>query len=159
MLRPHYIGLISPANSRIAWIAASLLALPGCSMSVPMLGGGKDAPAVTGSLATPVMVQQPLPQTLAYSDATKIGQTAMSAVWQVEKGQADKNAAGGGEWINSATGSSGTIETGTAGADGCRAFNTMVTSIGGVHRYSGQVCRAGNGSPTVRIETPGPKLS
>lgn len=123
-------------------------------MSVPMLGGDDDAPAVTGSLAAPVTIQQPLPQTLAYSDATKIGQSAMSAVWQVEKGQADKSAGAGGEWINAATGSSGTIETATAGPDGCRAFNTLVTSIGGVHQYSGQVCRATNGSPTVRIETP-----
>jgi hypothetical protein len=114
--------------------------------------GGDDAPTVTGSLPAPVQVQKPLPQTLAYSDATKIGQTALSAVWQVEKGQAGGPSS---EWINAATGSSGTVETGDAGADGCRAFNTLVTSIGGVHQYSGQVCRAKNGSPMVRIEAPG----
>ena len=45
-----------------------------------------DAPATTGSIAAPVEVQQPLPATLAYSDATKIGQAAAAALWQAEAG-------------------------------------------------------------------------
>jgi surface antigen len=95
-------------------------------------------------------VRQPLPQTLAYSDATKIGQTAAAALLQVDNGQ-------GGEWVNNATGSSGTVvesaSTEAAELSGaCRLFNTIVTSFSGVHRYSGKVCRADNGRSVVQID-------
>ena len=124
--------------------------LPGCSMSVPMLGN--DEPATTGSIGAPVEIQKPLPQTLAYSDATKIGQTAVAALWQVDNGS--------GEWVNAATGSSGTVEKNGGGSKaetsgGCRGFATMVTSIGGVHSYSGKICRGENGRSLVEIADPG----
>ncbi len=117
--------------------------------------GGDDAPATTGSIAVgrPVQVEQPLPQSLAYSDATKIGQAAAAALWQADAGR-------GAEWVNSATGSSGTVEDGGAApgseqAEACRAFSTEVTSIGGVHRYAGEVCRVDNGRSVVKIAAPG----
>ena len=114
---------------------------------MPVLGSS-DVPATTGSIATPVEVQKPVPATLAYSDASKIGQAAAAALWQADP-------AGGTDWINAATGSSGTVETSAAStgtADGCRSFKTLVTSIGGVHSYSGTVCRAGGGPSVVQYE-------
>jgi hypothetical protein len=111
--------------------------------------GGKGEPATTGSLATPVEVQQPLPPTLAYSDANKIGQAVAAALWQADGGASQ-------EWVNTATGSSGTVEERDlgppAGAGDCRTFSTIVTSIGGVHSYSGDVCRSDGGRPVVRID-------
>lgn len=109
-----------------------------------------DAPATTGSIATPVEVQKPVPPSLAYSDANKIGQAAAAALWQA-------NPAAGTDWINAATGSSGTVETSAAatsvdGAPDCRSFESLVTSIGGVHSYRGKVCRAGNGPSVVQYE-------
>lgn len=126
-------------------LLASPLLLAGCSMSGP-----EDAPITTSSLGAPVEVQQPLPQTLAYSDATKIGQAAASALWQVDNGQ-------GGEWVNTATGSSGTVEGSGAVEDkklsgACRLFNTIVTSFSGVHQYSGKICRGDNGRSVVQID-------
>lgn len=145
-MRRYYTGFNFPPNRRPAVLVAGFLLLPGCSLSVPMLGD-EDAPVTTGSVAAPVEVQKPLPQTLAYSDATKIGQAAISALGQVDKGA-------GGDWINAATGSSGTVESGGGSTDDCSRFNTIVTSIGGVHRYSGKVCTAQNGRSVVEIEAP-----
>ena len=128
-------------------VLAAAFLLPGCSLSVPMFGDD-PSPAITGSVAPPVQVQQPLPQTLAYSDATKIGQAAVAALSQVDRG-------GSGEWVNAATGSSGTVERAPVrSADDCSLFDTIVTSIGGVHRYSGEVCKAGNGRSVVKIADP-----
>ena len=108
-----------------------------------------DTPVTTSSVGSPVDVQQPLPQTLAYSDATKIGQAAAAALWHVDNGQ-------GGEWVNNATGSSGTVEGSTEGegklSGACRLFNTIVTSFSGVHRYSGRICREDSGRSVVQID-------
>lgn len=109
--------------------------------------GGKGEPAVTGSVAAPVELQQPLPRTLAYSDASKIGQAAAAALWQADGITSQ-------EWVNTATGSSGTVEEHDLGppTGECRTFSTIVTSISGVHSYSGDVCRSGGGRPVVRID-------
>ena len=116
-----------------------------------MFGGG--APQTTGSIASPVDVQQPLPSTLAYSDAATIGRAAAAAFWQADSGS-------GGAWVNRATGSSGTVEGGAAATTNesgeCRPFSTIVTSIGGVHHYSGDVCRSGGGRSVVRIDERSP---
>ncbi len=112
--------------------------------------GSKDEPATTGSIANRVEVERPLPQALAYSDAAKIGQAAAGALWQ------DHDA--GIEWLNAATGSSGTIEKSAANAENtetCRPFRTIVTSIGGVHSYSGQICRGDDGDSIVRLAATG----
>jgi len=146
VLRSPYTGATSPTIGRLALIAAVTFVSPGCSMSVPALGS-EDAPAVTGSVREAVEVAKPLPDTLAYSDASKIGQAAVMALWQAES-EVD------GEWVNAATGSSGTVEGGGEAKGACRGFQTMVTSIGGVHRYSGEVCRPESGRAVVRIGTP-----
>ena len=147
VLRPPYSGLNSRRNSRSALAAAGAFLLAGCSI----ISGGDDAPQTTSSVGVPVEVQQPLPQTLAYSDATKIGQAAAAALLQVDNGQ-------GGEWVNNATGSSGVVEQTAAEGDAqvsgaCRLFNTIVTSFSGVHQYTGKICRAGDGRSVVQIDS------
>jgi surface antigen len=105
------------------------------------------APETTASIGPPVAVQQPLPATLAYSDATRIGEAA-TAVMAQAKGGSTK------EWINASTGSSGTLETMTADASpsaNCRQFSTIVTSIGGVHQYSGAICQQHDGPAIVQL--------
>ena len=107
---------------------------------------GEAPPETTGSIAPPVAVQQPLPPTLAYSDAARIGQAATAVLAQAEGGSTE-------EWINSSTGSSGTVQTETsAGADNCRQFSTIVTSVSGVHSYSGAICQQPNGPSLVQID-------
>ncbi len=119
-------------------MAAAPLLMAGCS-----LWGGASAPVTTGSVVQPVAVEQPLPSTLAYSDAAKIGQAASAVLWQAEGGEAPA------EWANARTGSSGTLAAAKDDApDNCAPFSTTVTSVGGVHRYSGTVCRD-NGTRTV----------
>jgi len=108
---------------------------------------GDQTPATTGSITQPISVQQPLPPTLAYSDATKIGEAATAVLAQ----------AGGsptGEWINASTGSSGTLqrEEGAQNSDDCHPFSTIVTSVGGVHRYSGALCKREGGPAIVQID-------
>lgn len=116
--------------------------------------GGDEAPQTTGSIAAPVDVQQPLPPSLAYSDATKIGQAATAAFQQASGMQPSA------EWINVSTGSSGTVETADLAplpdAGNCRPFSTTVTSIGGVHQYSGAVCQQGGGRPMVQLDERSP---
>ena len=122
------------------------LLLAGCSMS---LLDGDAPPETTGSIAPPVAVQQPLPATLAYSDAARIGQAATAVLAQAEGGSTE-------EWINASTGSSGTVQTETLGASAdsanCRQFSTIVTSVGGVHSYSGAICQQANGPSVVQID-------
>jgi surface antigen len=106
---------------------------------------GDGTPATTGSIAQPVSVQQPLPVTLAYSDAARIGQAASAVLAQAEGSST-------GEWVNASTGSSGTLETlSSADKANCRQFSTIVTSIGGVHRYSGAICPQDGGPAIVQI--------
>jgi len=108
---------------------------------------GDSTPATTGSIAQLVSVQQPLPSTLAYSDATKIGEAATAVLAQAEGGSSQ-------EWINATTGSSGTLqgEESAAKSKNCRQFSTIVTSVGGVHRYSGAICQQSGGPAIVQID-------
>ncbi len=113
-------------------LAAPLL-IAGCSL--PSIGA-LNAPETTGSVAEPVEVQRPLPEALAYSDAAKIGQAARAALWQTDGSAPD-------EWVNARTGSSGTLEASHRGqaSSECRPFSTTVTSLSGVHKYAGTLCR------------------
>lgn len=126
--------------------------LAGCTM-----GGKQAAPVTTGSVEPAVQVEGPLPQTLAYSDAAMIGAAASS---QPSGPGAGTDPAGKFEWVNAATGSSGTLEdlpTPAPAADpsrACKLFNTIVTSFAGVHKYNGRVCRTNDGRRTVSIDAP-----
>ncbi len=108
---------------------------------------GDKTPQTTGSIAPHVEVRQPLPPTLAYSDATKIGQAATAVVAQAEGSLPE-------EWVNASTGSSGTVQTEQpdASAGNCRQFSTIVTSVGGVHQYSGAICQNEGGRAIVQID-------
>ena len=140
------IGPPARSAKRLAAALGLPLALAGCSMS--MFGGG-DQPQTTGSIAQAVAVQGPLPKTLAFSDATKIGEAARVAMLQAQ-------GAGSGDWINSATGSSGTIQTvelpAPPDSSQCRPFSTTVTSIGGVHEYAGALCPDLSGRARLTID-------
>jgi surface antigen len=142
VLRSYYTRPgVSAARRWIPLLLAAPL-LAGCSMM-----GSPEAPATTGSVSAPVDVQQPLPSTLAYSDAARIGQAASAALWQATGAPQD-------EWVNARTGSSGTlilqVEQALARAD-CRPFSTTVTSLGGVHRYSGTLCRGNDARAVLKI--------
>jgi hypothetical protein len=141
VLRHHHTRR-SLRKARRTLLLAWPLLLAGCSLS---LVDSEAPPETTGSIAPAVEVQRPLPQTLAYSDAARIGQAA-SAVLS-EAGTAPQ------DWINVATGSSGTLDLPDAGSrsDNCRPFSTIVTSIGGVHRYSGAICQKPDGRPIVQL--------
>ena len=151
VLRAYYTGLLSRPIGPWPFILVVSLAASGCSMSVATLES-EEAPATTGSIAAPVEVREPLPETLAYSDARKIGEAAVAAIDQAAGGE-------GADWVNAATGSSGSIAQSVAAedaasAEGCSRFDTMVTSIGGVHQYSGSICKAEGGGAVVQIEAP-----
>lgn len=143
-MRTYYNGRSVGAarRSAIALMGASLLG--GCSL--PTLNAS-DSPVITGSTAESVEVQRPLPPTLAYSDAAKIGQAARAALWQAEAGGAPN------DWVNARTGSSGTLTASRSGASAeCHPFSTTVTSLGGVHLYSGTLCRDGDARTVLQIE-------
>nr|WP_246206396.1 RT0821/Lpp0805 family surface protein [Propylenella binzhouense] len=111
-------------------------------------GAPAAAPVATGSVEPSVALPGPLPPSLDQSDAAAIGRTALEAA-------ASQN--GTGEWTNARTGSSGKLallpDTAAGGAGACRSFGTTVTSIGGVHRYSGTICRDPAGSPALTAIT------
>lgn len=140
------IGPRARAAKRLAAALALPLALAGCSMS--MFGGG-DQPQTTGSIAPAVEVEGRLPKSLAFSDASKIGEAARMALMQARGGASN-------DWINAATGSSGTIVTvdlpNPPASGECRPFSTTVTSIGGVHEYSGALCPDFSGRPRMTID-------
>ena len=52
------------------------------------------------------------------------------------------------------TGSSGTLqrEETAAKSENCRQFSTIVTSVGGVHRYSGAICKQSGGPAIVQLD-------
>jgi hypothetical protein len=144
-LRTHHYRSSFREARRIVGALALPVLLAGCSMS---LVDDADIPQTTGSISSPVEVQRPLPPTLAYSDAAKIGQAASAVMAQATGDPID-------DWINSTTGSSGTLEPATtqvADAGNCRGFSTIVTSIGGVHRYSGAICQRTSGRSVVQID-------
>lgn len=125
------------------------MTVSGCgSISIPL---GNSTPeqsaAVTGPNGEGVKVEQPLPPALAYSDAAVIGQVAgQTAFDQVSDEPVN--------WVNGATGSSGTWKAGpqiTGETDEeCRTFGATVTSVRGVHQFSGVTCRDKAGNLIVR---------
>ena len=149
MLRPPLHRSDAEPKSPLACSPRYIAAAARRLLVVGSDGDGDEAQPATGSIETPIEVPQPLPQTLAYSDATKIGQAATAALWQATGRQAKSGS-------NAATGSSGTLERAADGdassAEGCRSFSTIVTSIGGVHRYAGQLCRSRPGWPLGRAD-------
>jgi len=111
-----------------------------------------DKPANSQIAASEVVVQEPIPETLAYSDASAIGSAAT-------KDLLGTVAAEGVDWENGETGSTGTVvaisETSLEGEDSCRSFGATVISMLGIHRYFGKACQRAEGVVVESIESAG----
>ncbi|MGQ7791247.1 RT0821/Lpp0805 family surface protein [Faunimonas sp. B44] len=144
----HHYNAASPARQiRLALVVAAALSLGACSALDLTIAGPDRGPVSTGSLSAPLEVARPLPRTLDVSDAAIIGRTALAAAGEPDQGER--------EWINGRTGSSGTLAllptAESAVEPGCKAFGATVTSLVGVHRYSGRICRKEGGSAMAAI--------
>lgn len=123
-------------------VLAALLSvsLAGCgSITIPFGGRADESPAITtGSIGPAVVVQEPLPEALSYSDAARIGQTAGIA-------GIDTLPKDGIDWINEVTGSAGKVrplsQISQNATRTCRDIEATVTSVGGVHRFGGTLCK------------------
>lgn len=136
-------------------VAVLGLALAGCSsISIPLGNSGpKQTASVAGAAGAPVKVEQPLPEALAYSDAAVIGEVAAKEAFkEVSNDEID--------WVNGATGSVGTWKAGPQVSSDdkgdCRAFGATVTSVQGIHHFSGVACRDAQGHLTVKSLTSNP---
>ena len=128
--------------------------LAGCgavNISLPSFAA-VDKPANEQTAATGVVVQEPIPETLAYSDATAIGSAAANDLLGAITAEDV-------DWENGQTGSTGTIvalsETSQEGDDTCRSFGATVISMLGIHRYFGKACQRAEGMVVESIETAG----
>ncbi len=128
--------------------------LAGCgSINIPLPSlAAADKPANEQTAATGVVVQEPIPETLAYSDATAIGSAAADELLGAITAE-------GIDWENGQTGSTGTVvamsETSIEGDDTCRSFGATVTSMLGIHRYFGKACQRAGGVVVESIESAG----
>ncbi len=137
----NWVRAISPFSGFILAVALS-----GCStISIPL--GDSDGPASTAAIGSGVKVEQPLPKALAYSDAAVIGEVASKVAF-------DTVTSDSVDWVNGATGSVGTWKAGaqiaSEASEDCREFGATVTSVSGVHRFSGVACRDERGNVAVK---------
>ncbi len=111
-----------------------------------------DKPASQLTATSSVTVQEPIPDTLAYSDATAIGLAAANDLLGAITAE-------GIDWENRLTGSTGTIValSGTSqdGDESCRSFGATVISMLGIHRYFGKACQRAGGVVLESIEAAG----
>ena len=127
--------------------------LGGCgSINIPLPSfAAADKPA--NEQTASVIVQEPIPETLAYSDATAIGHAAANDLLGAITAE-------GVDWENGQTGSTGTIvATSDASQDGddtCRSFGATVVSMLGIHRYFGKACQRAEGMVVESIEAADP---
>ena len=128
--------------------------LAGCgsvNISLPSFAAA-DKPANVQIAASEVVVQEPIPETLAYSDATAIGSAAAKDLLGAVTAE-------GVDWENGQTGSTGTIvalsDTSQEGDDTCRSFGATVISMLGIHRYFGKACQRAEGMVVESIEAAG----
>jgi hypothetical protein len=142
----------------MAALLVFVAALGGCGISVPLGGLTAEAPGVAGagagSASHALALPDPLPASLAASDAAQIGEAAGRALSPEKGDDADD-----GRWTNPTTGSTGTLVSLSAprAATGeiCGTFASIVTSIRGIHRYQSRACRAPDGQVRVVITEPG----
>jgi len=133
--------------------------LAGCgSINIPLPSlAAVDKPANEQTPAAGVVVHEPIPETLAYSDATAIGSAAADELLGAITAEgADSE---GVDWENGQTGSTGTVvamsETSIEGDDTCRSFGATVISMLGIHRYFGKACQRAEGVVVESIESAG----
>ena len=134
----HYSGLAGRLQQCLVVSVVALLG--GCgsvNISLPSFAA-VDKPAENQTAAGGVVVQEPIPETLAYSDATAIGTAAANDLLGAIT-------ADGVNWENGQTGSTGTIvplsEASQEGDKTCRSFGATVISMLGIHRYFGKACQ------------------
>ena len=128
--------------------------LAGCgSIKLPLPSFAAIGQSASGqTAAASVVVQEPIPETLAYSDATAIGTAAANDLLGAITAEDV-------DWENGQTGSTGTIvaisETSQEGEDTCRSFGATVISMLGIHRYFGKACQGAEGMVVESIEAAG----
>jgi surface antigen len=149
----HYSGHRYHLQQCLA-VSALALMLAGCgSVKFPLPSlAAVDNPANEQTAGAGVVVQEPIPETLAYSDATAIGTAAANdLLGAITNEDVD--------WENDQTGSTGTVvaisETSQEGEDTCRSFGATVISMLGIHRYFGKACQRAEGMVVESIETAG----
>jgi surface antigen len=153
----HYSGHRNHLQRCLAVSALALL-LAGCgSVNIPLPSfAAVDKPASETTVAGSVVVQEPIPETLAYSDATAIGTAAANDLLGAITAE-------GVDWENGQTGSTGTVvaisETSQEGEDTCRSFGATVISMLGIHRYFGKACQRAEGVVVESIEAAGAEPS
>jgi len=149
----HYNGQLTGLQHCLA-VSAVALMLAGCgSVNIPLPSfAALDKPANEQIAASEVVVHEPIPETLAYSDATAIGSAAAKDLLGAVTAE-------GVDWENGETGSTGTLvaisETSLEGEDTCRSFGATVISMLGIHRYFGKACQRAEGVVVESIETAG----
>jgi len=111
-----------------------------------------DKPASQETATNSVTVQEPIPDTLAYSDATAIGRAAANDLLGAITAE-------GIDWENGLTGSTGTIvalpQASQDDDEACRSFGATVISMLGIHRYFGKACQRAGGVVLESIEAAG----
>lgn len=123
------------------------LALTGCArLGMPVGSAPETDRTITGSVrpaaapATAVALADPSDwETIRRALATALDSGGRSAI----------------DWTNPDTGSFGVITAATpATRDGCRPFDTTMSDVRGVRRYSGEVCKMTNGRWALRSVRP-----
>ena len=132
------------AGARAAGALALVLiaAVPaGCARLGLPVGGAQTDPTVTNGTR---------PATAALADPSDWEAIRRALATSLDKGDASHV-----EWTNPDTGSFG-IVTATASATGaaCRAFDTTMSDLRGVRRYSGEACKLSNGRWSLRSIKP-----
>ena len=140
-------------------VSAIALMLAGCgsvNIALPSFAAA-DKPASQQTAASSVVVQEPIPETLAYSDATAIGTAAANDLLGAVT--AEGVDAEGVDWENGQTGSTGTVvalaEANQDDDKACRSFGATVISMLGIHRYFGKACQRAEGVVVESIEAAG----
>ena len=140
-------------------VSAIALMLAGCgSVNIPLPSfAAADKPVNQPTAASSVVVQEPIPETLAYSDATAIGTAAANDLLGAIT--AEGLDAEGVDWENGQTGSTGTVVPLTDASQeddkSCRSFGATVISMLGIHRYFGKACQRAEGVVVESIEAAG----
>ncbi len=129
------------------------LLLAGCgAVNIPLPSLTASEEPASQPAAAQVVVQEPIPETLAYSDATAIGAAAANDLLGAVT-------AAGVDWENGQTGSTGTVvplsEASRQDGETCRSFGATVISMLGIHRYFGKACQRDEGVVVQSIEAAG----
>lgn len=134
-----------PVRSRRSLTATTAILLTGLLAGCGQIGIPLGAPSseITGSIGTPQKTDLRAATTPSVdpSDWEAVRRAVAAALASGKDGPTD--------WENPDTGSSGTITSTVALADGkednCRLFATTLNDYRGVRRFRGQICRRTNG--------------